>query len=473
MIFPLVFYRLKEVTGEIDQLPYLSGKMIKEFAKSHENTVMLFSDRTRPLHFVKFALEFYKSNVTFARASERDGKGYKCTSFPCIFAFKNGRRIIDSEPVPSQAINFTRWVKYIFENNDHSIEHPEVLRRLLASKQTCVISIGNYPRPKFMNKDMHFYQVNPSVFKLLNMEVKEGLYSYTALARILHEIKDSNHDFNTYVQNFDEKEYFSKKYFGGFVLQTTDNPKCQLEFDIMNKLGKKYEKEISFAPIYGKVAFSFLENAKIHLFDTPMFVVFETDGIFSNRYTIINQTLMHDYNYIDQFVGDIVSGKKNYTVHSEILEPTKNKYLKPISYESFWPTLNMSIADTVVYFYSGQCEGCLKMRLVINRTASLLRENNIKFYTYNLSLNEMPSNLELGRTIPQTYLFRHNKLQKPLLYDGLEIVGELIAFLKEQGTERLDVPSYSEKKIRKEIADEYSLLSEPVELHKRVVSADL
>lgn len=468
-MFSLIFYRLKEITGEIDTLPFLSGKQIKEFAKKHENTVIFFEDRSKPLHFAKFALELYKDNVTFARASERDGKGYKCTEFPCIFAYKNGRKIIDSEPVPMGATNFTRWVKYIFENNIHTIEHPEVLRRILHSKQTSILAVGGQERPNYVSKDYHYYKVDASVFKYLNMDIKDGIYTFSALDRTLHEVKDAKHDYKSHVSDFLDKSYFEKDYFAGYVIKGENDSLCSVEFDIMNRLGAKFGEKMTFAPLFGRVAYDFLLSSRLHLFDFPIFLVFETKGVLTLRYTIINQTLIHQYDYVEKFVSDIINKKINYTFHSEAIEPTR-KYLKPLNYEQFWPTLNLSVADTLVFFYNSKDDDCLRARIVLNKTASLMRENNLKFYMYNMSRNEIPENLDLPKKyLPQTLLFRKGHMDQ-LIYEGAENVMAVCEWLKENCVERLDIPAFSEKKINDEVAKEYEQLAEPPNLTMTMTS---
>lgn len=454
-MFSIISFRLHELTGEINNLTFLGGKQIKDFTKANENSVIFFTDAPNLLHFSKFAITFYK-NVSFARSSEREGKGFGCKDYPCIVPFHKGRKVKDAAQAPFDAANFTRWCKDSFDGKNHVIEHPEDLRKLLETKDTIVFGVGVSERPKWLDSKLHFYATTSKVFEILKIKVSDGLYSYSASSRIMKEIKDNEqHDFGRYVSYINQPEMFTKKYWGGFVLDPTNITDNEVEFKIMDELGKKYKDSIKLAPIHDGMGWDAIRGSNVMYFDIPFFVLFETNGDIKKRWLVIKREDSHNIEYLDGFINGIINGTQKYTVIDEQPQPTK-KYMKTLTYSTFWPTIESNEGDSLVVFTSAQCESCLKPYLLINKTATLLRENTIRVYSYNCSINEVPDNYTAEPTLPTIALFKHGKVhEKPAIFKGHEFTEDIIQWIQNEATSKIVAPPFDIHKVRKDIADEY------------------
>ena len=464
MFLSLLSFRLTNLTGEIHNLTFLGGNLIKDYTKNHKNCVILFSDKETVLHFTKFAITYYK-NITFARSSERDGHGYGCERYPCPVPFFNGRKVKDAPPAPYSAINFTRWCKDTFDQNTHYIEHPEALRQVLEGNETVVFGIGIDTRPDWIPKKFNFYMTNPKVFEMLKIKVENGLYSYSSKSRILHELTTKNRaEIGAYVSNLLEEKAYNKRFWGGFAINPQDPEMNAIEYDIMNDLGKKYSNAINLAPLYDAWGWNLVKDGRIVFFDVPFFFVFESHKNMNRRWVITNKTLSHDKNYVDNFIRGIINGSIKHSVINEDEPEVSKKYMKPLTSKTFWKTLETNPSDSLVIFTSQECQNCLKPRLVVNKTASLLRENPIKIYHFNCSLNEIPEGLDIGPALPAIALFKKGHARsKPLLYTGMDITEDLITWLKQKAVDRIDVPPFDLKKVREEIASEFYSLAPPVD----------
>ena len=466
MFLSLLSYRLTNLTGEIHNLTYLEGNHIKDYTKNHQHSIIFFTDKPNLLYFTKYAINIYK-NISFARSSARDGKGYGCNpdaQYPCVVPFLKGRKIKDATHAPISGINFTRWCKQVFDGHNHYIEHPEALRQVLETEETVVIGVGVEERPEWIPKKFHFFMTNSKVFENLKIKVENGIYSYSAKDRTMHEISESEkHDFGVYVSNLLQEKTYNKKFWGGFALNPQNATQNQLEFEIMNEIGKKYSNSINLAPLYDEWGWKLVREGRIIFFDVPFFFVFESRKNMSNRWIITNYTLSHDKDYVDNFVRGIINGSEKYTVVSEPPPTPTRRYMKTLTLNTFWETVDSNYTDVLVIFASKECENCLKPYLIVNKTASLLRENKIRVFSYNCSLNEIPVGLHIEQ-LPTIALFRKGKdPTQPLVYKGNELTEDLITWVKEQGTDRLDVPPFDIDKVRQDIANEYYELAPPVD----------
>ena len=457
MIILLITFRIHELIGELNYIPKINEtKEIEIFLKKNTNSLIFFDDSEDPCPFAKFSLNKLKKNINFALSTNEIGKSYGCLTFPCIKAFLNGKLIDTYENLPLSSIDFMLWSKNLFEGNFRTLYHPEEIRLLLEGKKTIIFGVDVKEIPKYIPNDIIFYSTSSELFKLLNFNVSKGIYQYNPSERYLRLLSNKNkYDENEYIMNYPNDNIQNKKYWGGFVIDTDNNKDNEKEFQLLTDLGKKYSKDINFINIYGEAGLKILKFAHIQYFDIPFFVLFESNKTLQRRWSIINYNDLHNFTYLDNFINDIIYNNKPPIRQSENIIENKNRKMLTTSHNNLNESLLSSEYDSVVLFTSKQCQICLRLFLLVNKTASLLRQNPIKIYHFNTSLNDIPEYINFLDSLPSLYYFKRKDLDNPIKFRGIEEVDSIIDFIKSNSKIPIDVPYFDSKKVHDDIANEF------------------
>lgn len=441
--------------GEINYLERVDN--VEKYIHKNEKAVICFDDFSNPCYYATYAASKMKKSISFGISAEKNA--IYCEKTPCLVPFYRGSVLNSSGIAPKASIEFARWCKTAFSGSTRKAEHPEDLRKVIEGNNQVIFAVDSLNRPKYIPESETMYLTSSKAFKMLGVDVKKGFYKFNPNDRYLRQINSQNpYDGEIYVKGILDKSLYSRKYWAGFVLDTDNERDNADEMRIMDLLSRDFHDNISFAPIIGKDGADIVRKSKTIFFDIPMFIVFDTESNFERRWVIIDHNQAHNVTFIKNYLNRILNGEEPAKKISENELDHKGRRMLSINHDNFMDTIRNDNCDSVVLFTSKQCEVCLRLFLIVNKTANLLRQNDIKFYHLNASLNDIPVSID---SLPSLLFWKNGKENEaPYKFNGIEEVENIVDFVKAYSTIPIDVPIFDKQKIHNEITDEFYIHSD-------------
>lgn len=438
--------RVKEPVGEINYISTLDKYTLNRFTRKNGTNIVIFDDKcSERCIFANFALHYFHKKINFAISTESEGRGLKCSSFPCVIPFRNGSMIKSVSNPHLSSTKFAFWCQQLLNPLFTEIKYPEQLRLLLETPGSYVIGINHKIRPNNLPDDIMFYYSPRLFFGKLGIVVTDGVYVYRYSDRYLEQV---NENFSDYLQspisNLNSIDVKQKKFVVGYVFNRTNSHVDELEMNIMINLSKIYGNEAFFAPLNNE----YIYGGNLQFFDLPIIAAFETDKPKDQRW-VLNNEKAHDYNYVNNWLKEVISGKKS-TFH---LSENKPNQLHRLNYDNYQEIITSTHADALVLF-SKDTSISRKLVLIIQNVIKLINSSKLDYFIYNLTTNDVPPNISLTGTLPILLLYPESRNDQPYLFGGEPNVKQVMQFVNELCTNKFIIPKYNYSDMTKLIEEE-------------------
>lgn len=470
----LLFERIKKPIGEANYLPRISGINLTQLISKNSFCIIIYtSNLNARFDFINFAIAKYGSHIKFAIASMNESIAPKLllngekTSF-AIVPYKNGQKI-ETIAAPKTAIAFANWCEKITRPSNLRINHIDQLRRIFLEPGVALFGVNMISRPDYVkDNNIPFYLINQTYFKYLGISISSGLYIYRSSDRQLIKTGDNYKKF-TKSPLFDFSLLFkssneideqivnsSSHLFGGFFVDRENINQTANEASILIKLAHKY-KSINFGLIEGETANKLAMLSQLQFIKRPFFVLFNNSNLNQLQYRYV--TFSNDINLIETFIDDILSKKQDITSISEKGDQAK------LCYNNFNIVINDNQENDILILFSDNLQRRSSRLLYFLAEKALTMINSkynskkIVLYTYDLSQNEIPNDLQIsyesnnGNSIKALVLYPKGKDKDELYYEGDESFYDMIDFISSSVSFKCEVPDFDEDEVMKDIID--------------------
>lgn len=471
MIFTLflLFERIKKPIGEANYLPRLSGINLTQLISKNSFCVIIYTDNynTR-FDFINFAITKFSSHIKFAIASLNESIAPKIINNKSKFIivpYKNGQKV-EMIPAPKTAISFANWCEKLTRSPVFRINHIDQLRRILGEPGTVFFGIDMISKPTYVkDNNIPFYSINQTYFKYLGITVTAGLYIYRSSDRQLIKagenykkfIKSPLADFSTLFSSTNEIEEQlindSVQYFGGYFVDRENINGTAIEATNLIKLANKY-KTIKFGLIEGETADKLSLLSQLQFIKRPFFVLYDSIDVnqLQNHYI----TFENDFKSIEEFIENVLSKKENVTRISGKISKTD------ICYDNFKSVISDDQKSDILVLFSDSLQRYSSKILYLLAEESIKiinsncpSQNQIVLYRYDLSQNDIPSDLqnslENNNGGPFNTLILYPKGKSELYFEGDKSLSSVIDFILSGISFKCDISDYDENAILNEI----------------------
>ena len=437
----LSLFRLKGEFGFAANMRQISSDEIENFIKQKGLNVIFYAEKGTNLEFADFVNEKYNSSINFARTLPENIQNKSiCDSFPCVVAYKMGQKIGDNAPlIPSAYMN---WVVDLLSPPILELKHPEEVRNLLNKHGSFVIGVDTPEKPKAMKESETYYVVPSRLLKYFFINVSAGIYVYRSADRML--VK-ANNNFKSYMRTpiIDPQltNISSKKYIAGYFLERDNSESNEEDMQRLTTLANKFKQDVHFLPIVGGISAIFGETIGIGYLSFPLFALLPSGENPVNQYLIQGED-SRNVTFVSEIIQSILDGKlDNYYPSERINESDKYQ----ITYNTLNETIqkNQEKYDTIIAYvspYMGKGEWFSKLIPCVDE---LIKNENIKFYIYNLSTNMEPKNIVISGD-PAVYFYPKGSNESDF-YRGNPNIKHFVDWVCEKSTFHPNMPHYSPK----------------------------
>lgn len=411
-----LLYRITEQIGNVGSLPILSDpNELNKWIELHPLSVVFFllenqtSNDILPndivfdqIKYANYAIYKYKSKISFALSSKKllNETSLIPSDYTIVKAYKNGREVSDRPFQPTSA-SFSLWCQEILIGiGTKKIIYHEELRNIFDGHQNTVIGVDGASRPSHLPKNEVFYECSSSIFKIFDINLTKGIYIYRPSDRQL--VGPISGNYKKYLKSnmVDVENIYTiepKRFIAGFFVDDRKDNTTREEIKLLNKLGDKYKKDIQFTSLeHGRVCMNIFIKGNYINMSFPFFFVLDTSALSSNntndvyRWAISNEKNMHDFNYLCQFVENILNGEggRKYPHISDEIDDqdalkivNKNFDQKVISSDDK--------RDKIVAFMRKENFDYRKTLITLEKIQNLLKDY-IDVFSFDFSKNDIP-----------------------------------------------------------------------------------
>ena len=308
-MFSLFLFRVIEKIGYIKKLKYLDENLFYNEIKNYKYEIICFFENELDLSFMDFSIFKYFNKIKFFISNSFIGKSIGCQEFPCILSFLNG--IPDLQYFgPFTSSDFSIWCETIINNKLFQINSPDQLRIFLESGGSKFFGIDiNNPPNNFLKNDI-FISISSKIFNFFNFNLSKGYYIFRNPERQLIKINNIN-NYKKYLNSklFNFKNYnYIKKFYGGFIINSTQYENNEKEMEILINLNEKFYKNFDLGPISGGLSILFTYYGNLTYFKTPIFIIFKNGFENEGRFLILNN-LSYNLDHLNNFLNNIENEK--------------------------------------------------------------------------------------------------------------------------------------------------------------------
>lgn len=428
LLFLISYFRVPKEVGKLYFLPKLDSDNASELLGKSLNSVVFFTNNLKPYEFTNFAILKYGKSINFSIATQEAAEKLNVDKFPSIAQFHSSNFFSYFKGYPS-SVSFSRWCKEIHENQTkvHTINDFEDLRLILESHSTTLIGVENANPPKEYKNDIRFVSAKSNLFSFFNLSVVPGYYIYRGIDRQFIEVKRNYHSYtHSLLVDVERDDIRKKPYFCGYFIDVLNNY-SSLELNILQNLASK-KKDIFFGPISGTASNYMATFGHLNYIKPPFLVVWNTTDVSKNRWTLLDNQLMHDVSKVESFLDEITSGKLPCNTISEEIDE-KNK--EQIVNSNFFDKIKSMNKHTIVLFTvskKGQEYSFYRIYLAAKEILS-----QISFLIFDLSKNDIPESLPQNLKQPCFILFKKDSTEPIQLELGTSFQNFVSELIKKLG----------------------------------------
>lgn len=225
-----------------------------------------------------------------------------------------------------------------------------------------------------------------------------------------------------------------------FIFHKNDDDRKRL-LNELRSVAKRHQGSINFAtaeiPDFQGFA------GYLHLRTEPSDDAFPAlaiyDGAKKKKYPFDNSKGKLDEKNIGSFVQNVLSGAVEPTIKSQ---PVPTEYTGPVSVvvaKEFDKVVLDADRDVLLYYHREDCPYCQAMNPVYETLASMYSKDNHKdkvvIGKMDISKNDLFEDIPY---VPFIKLYKAGDKSSPITYSGDRSVKDLVGFVKDQGTHRVD-----------------------------------
>ena len=447
----LILLRIKSPIGEVPNIPVMTSKYLQEALKLSQRSVVFFLENKSKIEFAEYGVKKFRDRIDFFKAPSTDAAGYDCPIFPCVVPFQRGK-VIETNIAPLQPASFAKWLENVLTPGYVNVSSHEQLSNYLENHQPMIFAVDAKGRPSNVPKGSAVYVVTSELFREFGVDVKKGVYIYRPADRELLSFKGNVEKQlgEASIIDLNSINVSLTKYISGYAVNINDDNASQVEIEILNKLAPKYKDATQMTLLYGKFGETYLKDSELDGIPRPFFFTFISEDIGGGRWIINKPDKVHDIQYIEQFLNNIIAEKEEFTFISEDVPENKEPLKKAVG-TTYEEIVSQKDKDIIVAFISSKDKKTLQIIPLLNETAKLLENTHVSIYTIDGSLNDFPESIPPLSEYPEIYYFRADDKQNPIKFKGFKLFERFLTYIKENTSKELDIPSYNKEEIETNI----------------------
>ncbi|OCK73806.1 protein disulfide isomerase [Lepidopterella palustris CBS 459.81] len=213
-------------------------------------------------------------------------------------------------------------------------------------------------------------------------------------------------------------------------------------------LAVKHKGAINFATIDAKAFGQHAANLNLEVGKFPAFAIQKTD---KNQKFPYDQSKKLTEKEIGKFVDDFVAGKLEPSIKSEPIPESQEGPVTVIVAKNYDEIVINNDKDVLVEFYAPWCGHCKALAPKYEELAAMYSSPELsKLVTIakvDATANDVPDEIQ---GFPTIKLFPAGKKDSPIDYSGSRTIEDLAAFIKENGSHKVDASEAEQIELREE-----------------------
>lgn len=210
----------------------------------------------------------------------------------------------------------------------------------------------------------------------------------------------------------------------------------------LKPLAEKYKGKVNFATIDAKAFGQHAGNLNLEVGKWPAFAIQET--VKNQKFPLPADEKVNAKD-VGKFVDDFVAGKVEPSIKSEPIPETQEGSVTVVVAHNYKDVVLDNDKDVLIEFYAPWCGHCKALAPKYEELAALYTENadfnkKVTVAKVDATANDVPDEIQ---GFPTIKLYAAGKKDTPFDYSGGRTVEDLAAFIKENGSHKVD--AYVEK----------------------------
>ncbi|KTW27793.1 protein disulfide-isomerase domain [Pneumocystis carinii B80] len=252
------------------------------------------------------------------------------------------------------------------------------------------------------------------------------------------------------------QDYISSKLPLGCVFVSSDEEKESMR-DIFLPFSKKYKEKLNIAAIDANIYGGHAENLNLRQ-EWPAFAIQE---VTSNKKFPFDQDIPFTKENLEKFLDDYISQRLVPSIKSEPVPETQEGPVTVVVANNFREVVIESPHDVLVEFYAPWCGHCKNLapkyeELARVFTSSSELSSKVLIAKFDATANDVEDNLDI-KGFPTILLFPANDKGNPIEYNGPRTVNDLINFVSQKGSHKVDVSKGDDDKMDEKLQDPLSI----------------
>ncbi len=227
----------------------------------------------------------------------------------------------------------------------------------------------------------------------------------------------------------------------------------------LKPVAQKHKGVINFATIDATAFGQHAGNLNLKVGTWPAFAIQRTD---KNEKYPYDQDAKITEKDISAFVEDFVAGKVEPSIKSEPIPESNDGPVTVIVAKNYQDVVINNEKDVLVEFYAPWCGHCKALAPKYEELGQLYKSDELsKLVTIakvDATTNDVPDEIQ---GFPTIKLFAAGKKDSPVDYSGSRTIEDLITFIKENGSHKVDV-TYEEKGADEKLAEQAKAATDEV-----------
>jgi protein disulfide-isomerase A1 len=235
-----------------------------------------------------------------------------------------------------------------------------------------------------------------------------------------------------------------------YIFAETQEERDELAKEL-KPLALKHKGAINFATIDAKAFGQHAGNLNLEVGKFPAFAIQRTD---KNQKFPFSQEEKITEKSIGQFVDDFVAGKVEPSIKSEPIPETQEGPVTVVVAKNYEDVVINNDKDVLVEFYAPWCGHCKALAPKYEELAALYSSedfsNKVVIAKVDATANDVPDEIQ---GFPTIKLFPAGKKDSPVDYSGSRTVEDLVQFIKENGSHKVEAVVEAVKEAVEESAE--------------------
>lgn len=235
-----------------------------------------------------------------------------------------------------------------------------------------------------------------------------------------------------------------------YLFAETQEERDELAKDF-KELAQKYKGIINFATIDAKAFGQHAGNLNLEVGKWPAFAIQRTD---KNQKFPYDQEKKVSAKDLTQFIEDFIEGKVEPSIKSEPIPETQEGPVTVVVAKNYQELVIDNDKDVLLEFYAPWCGHCKALAPKYEELAQLYASDDfaskVTIAKVDATANDVPDEIQ---GFPTIKLFPAGKKDSPVDYSGSRTVEDLIQFIKENGSHKVEAVLPAEPEVE-EAAEE-------------------